>query len=147
MRVSEILRVKGHRLVTVTVDTPMQQAVSIMAEQDIGSLVVMQENEVRGMLTFREVLNTLSANGTLTEGPVSRYMNAEPIPVSPDMEVNALRRLMLEQHARYVPVIDADHKLLGVMSFYDVARAVLDAQGFENKMLKAYISGPAEDDE
>jgi CBS domain-containing protein len=141
MRVSEILRIKGHRLCTVTPDTPMKQAVDIMSEQDVGSLVVLQAGEVIGMLTFREVLNTLSGSGSLTSEPVRKYMNPKPLPVSPEMEVNDLRRLMLEKHARYVPVIGPDRKLIGVMSFYDVAKAVLDAQGFENKMLKAYISG------
>ena len=61
-----------------------------------------------------------------------------PITVTPDTEINELRRLMLERHARYVPVLTA-RTLLGVMSFYDVAKAILEAQGFENKMLKAYI--------
>jgi CBS domain-containing protein len=54
------------------------------------------------------------------------------------MDVNALRLMMLEHHDRYVPVIDGP-LLLGVISFYDVARAVLDSQSFENRMLKAYI--------
>jgi CBS domain-containing protein len=50
-----------------------------------------------------------------------------------------MRRLMLEKHARYVPVMDGK-VLMGVMSFYDLAKAVLEAQSFENKMLKAYIA-------
>jgi CBS domain-containing protein len=55
---------------------------------------------------------------------------------------------MLERHSRYVPVVDASGVLLGVMSFYDIAKAVLDAQSFENKMLKAYIrQWPAETEE
>jgi CBS domain-containing protein len=55
---------------------------------------------------------------------------------------------MLERHSRYVPVVDAGGVLLGVMSFYDIAKAVLDAQSFENKMLKAYIrQWPAETEE
>ena len=58
--------------------------------------------------------------------------------ISPDTEVNEVRRVMLERHARYVPVIDGK-VLLGVMSFYDVAKAVFEEQSFENKMLKAYI--------
>ena len=58
--------------------------------------------------------------------------------ISPDTEVNEVRRVMLERHARYVPVLDGK-VLLGVMSFYDVAKAVFEEQSFENKMLKAYI--------
>ena len=71
-------------------------------------------------------------------------MNDQPITITPDTEVNEVRRLMLEHHARYVPVMNAK-VLQGVISFYDVAKAVLEAQSFENKMLKAYIRDwPAE---
>ena len=70
-----------------------------------------------------------------------------PLTVTPDTEINEVRRVMLEKHTRYLPVMDA-RVLLGVISFYDVARAVLEAQSFENKMLKAYIRDwPVEQEE
>ncbi|HWT72820.1 MAG TPA: CBS domain-containing protein, partial [Oxalicibacterium sp.] len=53
-------------------------------------------------------------------------------------EVDDVRRLMLDHHARYVPVLDQQN-LVGVISFYDVAKAILEAQSFENQMLKSYI--------
>jgi predicted transcriptional regulator len=68
----------------------------------------------------------------------SEVMEPKPRIANPGMDVNELRKLMLEHHDRYLPVMD-DQILLGVVSFYDVARAVLDAQSFENRMLKAYI--------
>lgn len=139
MKVSEILKVKGDILYTVTPDTPMAQAVDTMAERDIGSLVVMEFGELVGMLTFREVMTTLRDNkGQVGSGTVRKYMDDHPITITPDTEVNEVRRLMLEKHARYVPVVSAK-TLLGVISFYDVAKAVLEAQSFENQMLKAYI--------
>lgn len=148
MKVSEILKVKGDILYTVKPDTPMSQAADTMAEKDIGSLVVMEFGELVGMLTFREVIKALHANkGTLGSGTVRAHMDDHPITITPDTEVNEVRRLMLERHARYVPVVDA-RTLLGVISFYDVAKAVFEAQSFENKMLKAYIRDwPAEGDE
>ena len=57
---------------------------------------------------------------------------------SPEMEVNDLRRTMLESGARYLPVVNGE-KLVGVVSFRDVAKAVLEEQDFENRMLKGYI--------
>jgi CBS domain-containing protein len=66
-------------------------------------------------------------------------MNKQPLTVTQETDINDARRGMLEQHARYVPVMDGK-VLLGVISFYDVARAVFEAQSFENKMLKAYIT-------
>ncbi|MFJ3055605.1 CBS domain-containing protein [Herbaspirillum sp. NPDC087042] len=148
MKVSEILKVKGNILFTVTPETPIQEAVTAMAEKDIGSLVVMEYGDLVGMLTFREVLLTLHKNGGALGGStVRKHMNDAPITVTPDTDLNEVRRIMLEKHARYVPVMEA-RTVLGVMSFYDVAKAVLDAQGFENKMLKAYIRDwPAEVEE
>ena len=148
MKVSEILKVKGNILYTVTPDTAMAAAVDTMAEKDIGSLVVMEYGELVGMLTFREVMKTLHENkGEVGPNTVRKHMDDHPITITPDTEVNEVRRLMLERHARYVPVVDAK-TLLGVISFYDVAKAVFEAQSFENKMLKAYIRDwPAEGDE
>ncbi|MFS0754711.1 CBS domain-containing protein [Noviherbaspirillum sp. 1P10PC] len=148
MKVSEILKVKGDILYTVTPETPLQQAISTMADRDIGSLVVMEFGELVGMLTFREVVKAVHANeGVVGNGTVRRHMDDHPITITPDTDINEVRRLMLERHARYVPVVNA-RTLLGVISFYDVAKAVFEAQSFENKMLKAYIRDwPNEGDE
>jgi CBS domain-containing protein len=148
MKVSEILKVKGNILYTVTPDSPMLDAVHTMAEKDIGSLVVMEFGELVGMLSFREVMKALHENkGVIGDGTVRKHMDDHPITITPDTEVNEVRRLMLEKHARYVPIVNAK-TLLGVMSFYDVAKAVFEAQSFENKMLKAYIRDwPSEGEE
>lgn len=141
MKVSEILKVKGNIIFSVSPDTSIQSAVTTMAEKDIGSLVVMDSGRLIGILTFREVIATLHENsGSLGGESVRNHMNEQPIVVTPDTDLNDVRRLMLEQHARYVPVMDEQKRnLLGVMSFYDVAKAVFEAQSFENKMLKSYI--------
>ena len=145
MKVSEILQVKGDILYTVSPDTPLADAAATMAERDIGSLVVMEYGDLVGMLTFREVIQAVNTFGSATAaGSVRKHMDDSPITVTPDTEVNEVRRIMLEKHARYLPVMNA-RTLLGVISFYDVAKAVLEAQSFENRMLKAYIRDwPAE---
>ena len=85
--------------------------------------------------------------GTVGEDTVGQHMEEDVLSISPDTDINDIRRVMLERHARYVPVLDGS-VLLGVMSFYDVARAVFEAQSFENKMLKAYIRDwPSEGEE
>ena len=74
----------------------------------------------------------------VSEFMVSEVMHTDPYVVSPEMDVNDLRAEMIENRQRYLPVMDSD-TLMGVISFHDVARAVLSEQDFENKMLKAYI--------
>ena len=153
MQVSEILKVKGTTLFTVTPDTMLSEAVIVMADHDIGSLVVMSKGRLVGLLTFREVIRVLARRQQehrtgptppVAEIVVRDVMNPSPILAAPSMDVNELRRVMIEHHQRYLPVMDGD-VLLGVISFHDVARAVLEEQSFENRMLKAYIRDwPAE---
>ena len=139
MRVSDILKVKGNTLYTVTPDTSLHDAVNTMAERDIGSLVVMEYGDLVGMLTFREIILTLRTNGgSVGTTTIRKVMDDHPITCTPETEVDEVRRMMLEHHVRYLPVMES-RSLMGVISFYDVAKAVLEAQGFENKLLKAYI--------
>ena len=139
MKVSDILRVKGGTLFTVTPEAPLAEAVSTMADRDIGSLVVMDHGELIGMLTFREVILAVVKNGGSVGATVIRtVMDDHPLTCTPDTEIDEVRRMMLERHARYMPVL-TQRTLMGVISFYDVAKAVVDSQDFENRMLKAYI--------
>jgi CBS domain-containing protein len=139
MKVSDILAVKGSALFTANPEDPLMNALRTMAELDIGSLVVMNHGEVSGILTFREVIQAVVRNGgSVGNGAVGQVMDDFPVTVTPETELDEVRRLMLKRHARYVPVVD-NKMLMGVISFYDVARAVVEAQDFENRMLKAYI--------
>ena len=146
MKVSDILRVKGNTLVTVHPDEPLARAAEAMAEKDIGSLVVMELGDLVGMLTFREVIQAVVANaGIIGTRGVRSVMDDAPLTCTPETEIDEVRRMMLLRHARYMPVLDR-RTLMGVISFYDVAKAVVDTQDFENRMLKAYIRDwPAED--
>ena len=139
MLVSEILRIKGNTLFTTTPEGTAVHAVSVMAEHDIGSLVVMDHGRIAGILTFREVLAALAkSGGSLGTIKVSEIFERDPLTASPHLDVMELRRTMLERHARYVPVMDGT-TLQGVVSFHDVAKAVYEEQSFENRMLKSYI--------
>lgn len=139
MKVSDILQIKGNTLYTVTPDTSLPVAVHTMAEHDIGSLVVMEYGDLVGMLTFREIIETLARNhGNVGGTSIRKVMDDAPLTCTMETDVNEVRRMMLERHTRYLPVLD-NRTLMGVISFYDVAKAVVEDQSFENKMLKAYI--------
>lgn len=154
MKVEEILRVKGNILFTVGPESLLSDAVITLDEEDIGSLVVMSEGKLVGMLTFREVNrvmakrlkeNLAGPTPTMAQIKVREVMNAQPTIVNPEMTVDELRKVMNDCGERYLPVVSGQ-TLLGVVSFHDVARAVLEAQSFENRMLKAYIRDWPEED-
>ena len=139
MQVKEILRVKGTRLLSIEPAGRAADAVTTMAKENLGSLVVLDQGRMVGMLTFHELLGAIAArNGSLGDVKVSEIMVRNPVTASPEMAVNDLRRTMIDSGARYLPVMH-DGKLIGVISFRDVAKAVLEEQDFENKMLKGYI--------
>ena len=148
MRVSDILKVKRAALYTVPPELLLSECVITMSDEDIGSLVVIdQAGRLVGLLTFREVINVLAQRQKeLRRGPtpplaelrVCHVMNAEPIIALPGMEVRELRSLMVHHHQRYLPVVDGED-LLGVVSFHDIAKAVHEEQSFENRMLRSYI--------
>lgn len=139
MLVSEILRIKGHTLFTTPPDHSVLEAVEVMSEHDIGSLIVMDRGRMAGILTFAEVLKALAERGgSLGDLKIADICQRNPLTATPHLDVMELRRTMLERHARYVPVIEGD-TLQGVVSFHDVAKAVYEEQSFENRMLKSYI--------
>ena len=139
MKVSDILRVKGGTLYTITPEDSLADAAKLMSDNDLGSLVVMSHGLVVGMLTFREVIKAVVNNGG-SFGSISVYraMDNGPLICTTETDIDEVRRMMLGKHARYMPVIN-NSMLMGVISFYDVAKTVVESQNFENKMLKAYI--------
>lgn len=155
MEVKEVLEVKDSALFTAHPNTLLSEAVIMMAENDIGAVVVMEAGKLVGMLTFREVLRILAQRQTerrvgptppIAEILVGEAMQTDPPTTFPEMDIDALRRLMVTTHTRYVPVMDGD-TLVCVISFHDVAKAVLEERNFENKLLKAYIKDwPADKD-
>lgn len=145
MRVQDVLAIKGGVLYTTTPGKTLANAVSVMTEEDVGSLVVFEGGHMVGMLTFREVLRTLGEKGAnWGQTTVAEVMVRDPKSLGPELEIDELRHFMLEHHMRYLPIMDGD-TLVGVISFHDVARAIIEEQRFENRMLKAYIRDwPAE---
>lgn len=148
MRVIDILKSKPGVLYTTTPDTLLSKAILSMANEDSGSLLVMQNNRLVGLLSFREVINTLARQLSqpggdppfvLEELHVKDVMNADPIVVDPQMDLHTLRGVMIKVRQRFMPVVD-NGVVLGVLSFYDVARAIYEEQEAENGYLKAYIS-------
>ena len=146
MKVRDILRLKGNALYTITPEHSLSEAAQIMSENDIGSLVVMAHERVVGILTFREVIQAAVRNGGgFGNLSVYRAMNPGPLICTLETHLDEVRRMMVDHHARYLPVIEKQ-VLQGVISFYDVAKTVVDRQNFENRMLKAYIRDWPEDD-
>jgi CBS domain-containing protein len=139
MIIRDILKSKGSTVFSVEPGAAVSEALALMVKSDIGSLVVMEGPKMAGMLTFREVLRALDSNkGNLGGLKVRDVMIKDPACGSPDDSLESLRELMNKDHIRYLPVKEGD-KLIGVISFHDVANAVIRETTFHNRLLKSYI--------
>ncbi len=139
MKVRDIMRVKGNALFTASPQEPLHLALATMAQNDIGSVVVMERGALVGILTFREIIATVHSKPDAYRGlMVESVMDTSPAVLDPEVELKEVLQAMLDSHARYMPVMDGA-VLLGVLSFYDVAKAVLESERFENEQLKSYI--------
>jgi CBS domain-containing protein len=146
MQVRDILKIKGGQIFSIDPDALLPQAVTLMVQHDIGSLVVMDKGQMTGLLTFREVLAAVHRyRGDIHEVKVSQVMVGDPICGSLDDGINHMRTVMTDKHVRYLPIKD-NTALVGVLSFHDVAKASLRAASFENKLLKQYIKNWPEQD-
>ena len=146
MIIRDILKAKGGTVFSVGPGAAVSEALAMMVRSDIGSLVVLDGARLAGMLTFREVLRALDANrGNLAGLKVSDVMIREPACGHPDDSLESLRELMNKDHIRYLPVKEGD-KLVGVISFHDVANAVIKETAFHNRLLKSYIKNWPEEE-
>lgn len=144
MIVRDILLMKGNALFTIGPEARLSQAVGIMVKNDIGSLLVVRDGRMAGKLTFRDVLARLDARGgSLGDATVEEAMVRNPAVVAPEDTVDQVLDIMTARHVRYLPVMDGDH-LLGVISYYDVAKASLAEAASENRLLRRYIESQAE---
>jgi CBS domain-containing protein len=145
MLIRDILNLKGGAIYSVESAAALTAAVALMVEHDVGSLVVIDGGCMSGMLTFREILQALDGNGgSLVEMKAEDVMVRDPICGRPADTIDELRELMTQHHVRYLPVKEGE-KLIGIISFHDVAKALIKETRMENRLLKRYIeSEPAE---
>ena len=146
MLVKDILKIKGSQIYSIGPDALLPQAVNLMVEHDIGSLLVMEKGRMTGILTFREVLASVHRHrGDIHEVKVAEVMVRDPLCGDMEDSVDTMRGVMTDKHVRYLPIMDKT-VLVGVLSFHDVAKAALRAASFENKLLKQYIKNWPEQD-
>ncbi len=139
MIIRDILTIKGSEICAVSPNQTIADAIALMVQYDVGSLIVRQEGVMMGLLTERDVLRRLNESGdSVVNQPVSAMMVTEPIIGHPDDTVDYVRGVMTENRVSHLPVMEGEN-LLGVISFHDVARACLNAADFENQLLKRYI--------
>jgi CBS domain-containing protein len=138
-KVSHILSRKGNHVESVDPSTTVIQALQIMADKNIGSLVVLKNNQFAGILTERDYSRKVILMGRhSSETPVSEIMTSDFPPVLPSDSVEKCMQLMSSKHIRYLPVIDQG-KLAGIISINDVVTETILNQQETISQLQNYI--------
>ena len=107
MRIREILNLKGDTIYSIAPSGLLAEAVSLMVKHDVGSLVVLSDGAMVGMVTFREVLAALdAASGSLGRHTVEEVMVKDPVCGKPDDTIDHMRSLMTDLHVRYLPIME-----------------------------------------
>jgi CBS domain-containing protein len=139
MLLREILFHKGHQVATCSPQDTLAQAVSWLVQYNIGSLVVVEDDTMVGIITERDILRACDAGrGCITDQLVADQMTRSPLVGSPHHDAVEVMELMTNQRIRHLPVID-DGELIGIISMGDVVKAQSSEMARENYFLKSYI--------
>ena len=140
--VKQILEQKGYEVWSLTPDTSVFDALQFMAEKNIGAVVVIQDDEPVGIFSERDYARKVHLDDR--DERVTRLeevMTRQVIGVTPDTEVSICSTLMTNKFIRHIPVVDEEHKIVGLISIGDVVKELIAEQEFVIDQLVNYISG------
>ena len=142
MLVSDVLRVKGTQVVTVTPDTTVGRLLTVLAEQRIGAVVVSRDGTaVDGIASERDIVRALALRGAaVMSEPVTAICTVDVHTLTPETPLEEVARMMTERRVRHAPVV-AGGRLRGIMSIGDVVKGRIDELETERAALTDYITG------
>jgi len=139
--VKHLLDSKGHDVISVAPDLSVFDAIKLMADRLVGSLLVMKDEELRGIVTERDYARKVIIKGRSSETTsVSEIMSTEVLTTSSSQTVNQCMELMTERRIRHLPVVE-DDRVIGMISIGDLVQAIISDQQEEIEQLESYISG------
>jgi CBS domain-containing protein len=139
-QVSEILTEKGRRVLKIDADASVLEAVELMVEENVGSLLVTESGDVTGIVTERDYLRRVALEGrTDAETSVREIMSSPLIVVTPETVIAECMALMTNKRIRHLPVVDAG-EVAGIISIGDLVKFQSRQQGYEIQFLHDYIA-------
>lgn len=139
--IREILTHKGGTTYTVSPDTTVFEAIHMMADKNVGALLVTRDNKLAGIITERDYTRKVALKGRSSKGTrVNEILSGQVVSVTPDHTVDQCLRLMTEHRVRHLPVLEGQ-QILGVVSIGDLVNWVISAQNSTIHQLETYITG------
>ena len=139
--VQHLLAAKGGDVISISPDASVLEAITLMADRSIGSLLVMQDGELKGIVTERDYARKVIVMGRSSEStPVSDIMSADVVTATAEQTVTKCMELMTNRRIRHLPVVEGD-EVVGMISIGDLVQAIIADQQQEIEQLESYISG------
>ena len=139
--VAEVLAFKGSEIWWVSPEASVRDALEIMAERDIGALLVMKDDKLCGIFSERDYARKVVRAGKASKDtPVAEVLTAKVLWVPPERTVEECMALMTDKHIRHLPVLEGE-RVVGMLSIGDIVRSVIWQQKFIIGELERYISG------
>ncbi|MBZ0072892.1 MAG: CBS domain-containing protein [Thiohalobacteraceae bacterium] len=139
--VRQVLEGKGFEVATVTPDVSVYDAIAVMVEKNIGSLVVLDGNHIVGMLSERDYVRKVALKGRMSKQTQVREIMTVQVPyASPDQTVEECMAVLTDQRVRHLPVME-NGRLIGIISIGDLIKAIIDEHKFIVNQLIHYITG------
>jgi CBS domain-containing protein len=139
--IREILNQKGNIVWSITPETTVLDAIKMMAEKNVGALLVTKESRLVGVLSERDYTRNVVLKGrTSKDTPVREIISGRVVSVSADHTVEECMRLMTEHRIRHLPVVEGS-KILGVISIGDLVNSIISSQNSAIQQLETYITG------
>ncbi len=139
--VKHLLDSKGYHIISVAPDLSVFDAIKLMADKSVGSLIVLDDDELSGIVTERDYARKVIIKGRSSESTrVSEIMSTDVLTTSSSETVNQCMELMTKRRIRHLPVVE-DNRVIGMISIGDLVEAIIADQQEEIEQLESYISG------
>ena len=139
--VRDMIRKKGYEIYAIAPDATVFEALNLMAEHNIGALLVMGDDEIQGIVSERDCIRKVDVKGrSAQDTKISEIMTSDVITVEVDQPLEECMSLMIDKNIRHLPVCEGKN-LLGLLSVRDVLREVIEVQQMMLSQLERYITG------
>ena len=139
--VKDLLKNKGDHVYSISPDETVYDALKLMAEKDIGALLVLENDKLAGIISERDYARRVILKGKFSKDiPVREIMATEIICIHPNQTTEGCMGLMTEKHIRHLPVIEED-RIIGIITIGDVVKSVIASRDLKIDQLEHYIMG------
>ncbi|HYY55769.1 MAG TPA: CBS domain-containing protein [Pyrinomonadaceae bacterium] len=141
--IKDVLQSKGHDVLSIAPDATVYDALKVMADKNVGALVVLDGQTVAGIMSERDYARKVILHGKSSrEMQVREIMTSRVYYMRPEQNLQECMTQMTDKHVRHLPVIE-DERLVGIISIGDVVKAIIADQEDTIKLLENYITGGA----